>query len=763
MTDALAREPTAYAGAGSGLRRRVEFGDALMLLYLLAFARQYLWVVEPGAAAWGLSAVLAGLACYAYMVTKPFPSEKFGVQFWLVVGLPLLAVYLLRAAFPDVSFDVLNYRLLHAERSLGGTLYAPGDFFPTYAPFNPAPDTMTGLARRLLGYRLGTLFNLLVLVWAAQVADKILRPFVARAWPRALCVLLVVLAEHVLFEVNNYMTDLLALPLLLEATYLILRMDEAEGGRRRGLLVQVAFLLGAAVAIKLTNAVVALPLVFVCAGRALWGRGRLALRDWPAASALALAAFVAPGLPFSVYLYRLTGSAVFPVFNSFFKSPFWPEHGGWDTRWGPVGAWEKIAWPVLIFFEPGRHSELAVYSGRISLGFLSAACGLLLVRREARLRMLCLLCLSCSLLWSIAGLGYSRYGLFLELLSGVVVIAFASVLARGAERPRALSRLPALSWRTAVAALVSAALVAQTALAVSYVGTHEWSMRPTVFNNPRAYLTESKQFLRDRSLASYLTPEQATLFGGVGVWVESCMKTSGIEVLLNGRAPVIGVRHEEYFSTRAGREKYVESVRALADRRMFSLCFPEEAQAARALLERRGLQAGSARAVTVPFFSETAPTTLALLEVSPRPGSLELSADFWSGTPFPGADYRAKIEAASPPSKLKAGAKAPLVFKVKNLGGAVWPSRAGRDGRFQVNLGNRWLDAGSGEVVNNMDSRTALASDLAPGAEAELPLTVTAPAKPGDYVLELDMVHEGVTWFHEKGSETLKLRVRVEP
>jgi len=353
-------------------------------------------------------------------------------------------------------------------------------------------------------------------------------------------------------------------------------------------------------------------------------------------------------------------------------------------------------------------------------------------------------------------MGYSRYGLFLELLSGVVVVALASALARGALRPP-------LSWRTAVAALLTALLVAQSALAVSYVSTHEWSMRPTVFRDTRGYFAEAKQYLRDRSLESYLSPEQAALFGGVGVWVESGMKTSGIEVLLNERAPFIGARHEEYFATRAGREKYVEAVRAAGGGRMFSLCFPEESQAARALLERRGLRVESERAVQVSFFSRRAPTTLMLFEVSPRPGSLESSGDFWSDAPFPAADYRARIATPAPPSKMKAGAKVPLNFRVKNLGGSVWPARAQGDGRFQVNLGNRWLDAGAVAVVNNMDSRVALRSDLAPGAEAELPLTVTAPAEPGDYVLEIDLVHEGVTWFHEKGSETLQLKVRVEP
>jgi hypothetical protein len=42
-------------------------------------------------------------------------------------------------------------------------------------------------------------------------------------------------------------------------------------------------------------------------------------------------------------------------------------------------------------------------------------------------------------------------------------------------------------------------------------------------------------------------------------------------------------------------------------------------------------------------------------------------------------------------------------------------------------------------------------------------LNVTAPRTPGNYILEIDMVHEGVAFFYEKNSEPLRLNVRVEP
>ncbi|HKG15571.1 MAG TPA: hypothetical protein VKB12_19785 [Pyrinomonadaceae bacterium] len=738
----------------SRLRGRVEFGDALLFVYALAFARQYFWVSDNNALAWALSALLASAACYFYVRTKPFPPGRAGREFWLVVALPLLCVYAFRAPFPDVSFDVLNYRLLHAERSLRGTLFAPGDFFPTPAPYDPAPDTITGLFRLALGYRLGTIVNLLALLWAARAADKILRPFVASAWTRAAFVLLAALAEHLLFEVNNYMVDLLALPLLVEATHLALGVDEAEGSR--GIYVHAALLLGACAALKLTNVVLVVPLVLVFAYKALFGARRLSPKRLFSTLAWCFVAFVAPLLPFAVYLWRVTGNPLFPIANSFFKSPYWPTGGGWDSRWGPTDFWETLAWPVLAVFEPERHSELAVYSGRLSVGFVVALVGLYVCRRNARARTLCLLVVAGCLLWSAAGMGYSRYGLYLEMLSGVAVVAVAVVVLGGSWRGAAPRKKAAVS-------IILAALVVQASAACVYAYGYEWSMRHNVLHF-REYRKEARQLLRDRSLASYLTDEERARYANVGAWVVSGWKSAGLEVMLNERAPALAVNYQEFLTTREAKRRFVRAIQEAPAERIYTLCFPEDLSQAKEFIRSRGLEVASEEAVEVPLFSPTHRLGMMLLRVA-VPADAEARAKFessWMSAAFPESDYRARVEwAAPPPTSMRAGGRATLALRVRNDGGSVWPARGDTRGMFQVNAGDRWLDPEGVRVVNDLDGRRALDADLAPGASAELKLDVTAPKEPGEYALEVDMIHEGVTFFREKGSTPLRTRVRV--
>jgi hypothetical protein len=744
----------------STLATRVEFGDVLLCLYIVVFVRQYLWILPYNLIAWTIAFGIGTICWYVYVATKPVADQRFGLPFWLLVALPLLLLYGLRAAFPDLSFDVLSYHLLHGERSLRGTLFMPGDFFPTTTPFNPAPDTLTAISRKLWGYRLGTAINWLVLVWAAQIVDKLLRPFVGRDWLRAGAVLLVFLAEHLLFEFSTYMVDLLALPLMLEATYLTLRQtgtaysswDRArparnERGARTNLL-HVAFLLGACTAFKITNLTLAIPLLILWAVK-IWRAGKFNTQIKTIGAGALL--FLLPLAPFCIYIYHLTGNPVFPVANVFFKSPYWPTHGGWDGRWGPVGFWRTLLWPLFLVTEPERYSELSVYSGRLFIGVVAALAGLIRIGKNVYVRQLSFLLLSSCLLWSIAALGYSRYGLHNEVIAGLMIVVVVACLVKQPER---LQKVRAI--------ILLLALLAQSLVGVKYLLQTEWGGRPTVVQDPGAYLRESRLFLRDRSLPSFLSADERSTLGTAPVWVESCVKSTAFEVLLAQQKPIISINHPEYFFTRESRKQFVATVEGLSSPTMASLCFAGELETAKQTIALRSLEIARVTPIDFPFFSNNRRIGMMLIEIR-RPETAEARAKFtssWMNAAFPDADYRAEITALNASPMMRAGANLPLRFAVKNLGESTWPAVGNKEGRFQVNIGNRWLKSGS--EINGLDGRTGMPADLQPGQKVELQLNIRAPAEPGDYTLEIDMVHEGVTWFYERGAKPLRLNVRIE-
>ena len=71
-----------------------------------------------------------------------------------------------------------------------------------------------------------------------------------------------------------------------------------------------------------------------------------------------------------------------------------------------------------------------------------------------------------------------------------------------------------------------------------------------------------------------------------------------------------------------------------------------------------------------------------------------------------------------------------------------------------------WLDP-TGVVVVQDGARTPLPRPIAPGDTCEMTLRIDTPAKPGRYLLAVDLVEEGVTWFSEAGAPMLRRTLKI--
>ena len=734
-------------------RERFDLASLIFAPYVLTIVWQYFAVIPNKAVAWIIAVVVSAVLWYAFVALKETPKETTSWQFWLVVALPLLLIYLLRVAFPDVSFDVLNYHVFHSERALHGWLFIPGDFFPTAAPFNPTPDILTGLYRHALGYRLGTIVNFVALIWTGIILNRLLRDYIKSVWLRNVSILFILCTEQLMFQINNYMVDLLALPLLLEATIIAI---DAKTNRVIQRATWLALLLGVATAFKLANLFIALPVVlaylinlFVTAdpGNRIKKLVRL-LKSTPTAAV----AFLLSIAPFTIFIFRETGNPIFPLYNSLFKSAFWPQGAVFDPRWGPWGVAETLAWPFVMFFRPWRLNEFTFYSGRLTVGYVLAFLCLFIARADRRVRAIAFITLLGTILWS-ATSGYIRYALYFELTSGFLLIWLAYFIwIKTARFP---------NWaRYAAQAPLWLLLIGQSYVALRYVKRWEWSTRQTALNQSRQFFRESKNLLRDRSLANYLTPEDKAPFDDVDVWFETTYKTAAFEALLNPKTPVIGVRMPNYFDTNLARQKFAEVLQSVRGRRMFTLTDRESYEDARALLAARGLTLGKARAVSIDYFSESVRFNMLLVEVLPSWQNTGQANRAEKGLPLPDMAFKARLSVLNPPAVMRAGEQQTIRVRMTNESNVSWPGRQ-PTWQFQLTVGDRWLDEKGGKV-NDVDARVALFDDLQPSESVELPLTINAPDSPGTYILQIDAIQEGVAWFGDRGSQILSLKIKVE-
>lgn len=122
---------------------------------------------------------------------------------------------------------------------------------------------------------------------------------------------------------------------------------------------------------------------------------------------------------------------------------------------------------------------------------------------------------------------------------------------------------------------------------------------------------------------------------------------------------------------------------------------------------------------------------------------------------LPESAYRAKLTASAPPPA-RAAQKVSIPVEVHNLSPVTWRA-TDRSGIF---VANRWLSP-EGRVVMHSDGRAELTHDLAPGASLSRELAITTPSVAGRYMLELDLVDEGIAWFRSQGSTATYCPVEV--
>jgi hypothetical protein len=370
---------------------------------------------------------------------------------------------------------------------------------------------------------------------------------------------------------------------------------------------------------------------------------------------------------------------------------------------------------------------------------------------DKNIRALSVIALAGSIMWS-GSAGYIRYGLFLELLAGVMVFYFFSWISSeqlGLPRPMKPILL-LLPW---------CVMGAQSLVSCRLAYKHEWSERPTVFNHFEAYIRDSKNVLGDYALDRFLSPATRELVGEVEVWLESSPQTSGIEALLKRNIPLVYLRG--YYEAYEGRAEFAKAIEDVRTKKTASLCFVDDLKTSGEIISSRGLAMGRITPIEIPYYSHNAVFRMALIDVLPA-GS-EKADESVSSTegPLPEQAYKASITAPGMAAILVAGSRETLYVDVKNMSDVTWPARSSTRSEYQIMLRNHWLN-GSDQVVINDDGVAPLLYEVKPGCEILLPLIITAPSFPGNYVLEIDMSREGVVWFNHKGSNALRLSVKVE-
>lgn len=649
--------PKADEGRTSAATQFYSLADVLLLLYVTCIARQYFWFLNGGwtrnTIAWTISSAVGVAVVYLLADRRDDSAEAAWKMDWLwlaIVVLPLLAFFLLRAPFPSLDFDNLNYHYVNTERALRGWPMRVDEFFPGTLLPNPAPDMVFGVAKYLIGFRLAPLLNVGVLLWTAALVDQLLGTFVQTKLFRYLAVLLILTTEPIETLVNFYMIDLLALPLLLASLLLIISLPRA---RDKDLsLIKVGLFMGICVAFKLTSLILILPLIGL-----LFYQLRLDSREkkyFPAAGALALAVagMLIPSALFFGYMYHLTGNPFFPFYNNIFHSPLIEAANFKENILGPRSALEALHWPLSSFFKSNRLGKLgddSWYAGRLQLGVVLAL-GVLLVKNTPRtIKQISIALLCGTWIWSFSS-GILRYVIFAEILGGILCVYMFSHAYQEATRfhDRHINKIKSqLAF-----VLFTFLLVFQCSASLWYGLTYYYCSSETHFcdgimqpqplnrytrptldqlglkmmvnydaNKTATYFQEAALMFRDRDAREFFTAKDREQFQNVKVWINTYDGTSAFMAMAVPDAPIISVSKFldmfDYMTSPETQRRVRAMISSHRGEQMHTLLQLYHYEDARVAIERvpMGIHFGRVQNISLPLFSHLDRRQLLLVEI----------------------------------------------------------------------------------------------------------------------------------------------------
>ena len=141
------------------------------------------------------------------------------------------------------------------------------------------------------------------------------------------------------------------------------------------------------------------------------------------------------------------------------------------------------------------------------------------------------------------------------------------------------------------------------------------------------------------------------------------------------------------------------------------------------------------------------------------PEILGVAAAGDNGRPLDDHLYRVQWIEDRFPDQLIAGHTVNVPVTIKNTGTLTWSWGGGNPFRigYRYYRNRRLLSLGA-----DKDIRTDVPEDIGEGESVTIAVRIALPDHPGNYTLELDLVHEGVTWFKEQGSPVLTRWLTVE-
>jgi hypothetical protein len=127
----------------------------------------------------------------------------------------------------------------------------------------------------------------------------------------------------------------------------------------------------------------------------------------------------------------------------------------------------------------------------------------------------------------------------------------------------------------------------------------------------------------------------------------------------------------------------------------------------------------------------------------------------------PTPPHRVSYLQATLPRQMRVGQIYEAAATIRNDNKVGWTPPVGSPNGFSISY--HWFSQDGNTMVVKEGMRAALPNRVDPGQTVNMTFSIATPQQPGQFILELDVVQEGVTWFSDAGTPGPRFAVNVEP
>lgn len=370
-------------------------------------------------------------------------SAYFSVVFLLALSFVAIFLFLKRVIYPDVAFDTINYHFFLGKNGFDNFPFSfkSNEFYPLgMHSFNPIIDIINYVGYLLLGYKLGTIGSLISTLGTIILGVVILNKIINKEYSNKNKLFFIVpflaipffIVNESLFQIGTYFTDNIFVFFLMSYLFVLIKLVDCIKEEYKFFYMNIfAGILIGLIMSKLTNIIYIVPFLII--------NIYIIYKKYIKNNKKEINKFILILLTLGLCILSVnyveiinfikSGNPVFPYYNKIFHSIYYSETS-WHFNFGPTSLKEKLFYPYYSVKNPKILGEVKDIFPDLKLIFeffyIVVAWIFFYIKKEKLSKyekVLIWLFIASFILWQVQ-FGYSRYGIFLEILGGMASILF---------------------------------------------------------------------------------------------------------------------------------------------------------------------------------------------------------------------------------------------------------------------------------------------------------------------------------------------------